>query len=251
MFLYPKGRVTRFVLLFEGRTGSSYFIGSLDQHPKVRAKEEGLVNLKKSGHEAQAQWVRKALTVPPLSIWGAVGFKTKLRDISDHGLFSTLLQELDVKIIHMQRRNRIKVAVSEINSNVLYERTNYYNLYKEQNRLPPMTIELEHFKRVLKMREELDNSLKIFVSELHLPTLKIWYEDLLTNEYGVLKKAYEFLDVPVRHTRGKSFKNTNDDLRQALLNFDELKAAFMGTPYESMFNEILTPGDGSEPINNL
>lgn len=242
MLLYPRKNVTRFVLLFEGRTGSSYLISSLDQHPKVRAMEEGLVILKKEGHYAQAQWTCKALSVPILSRWGAVGFKTKLRDISDPEQFARLLQELNVKIIHMQRRNRIKVTVSEINCNVLYQRTNYYNVYKEQDQLPPISIELEHFKKILKMREDLDNRLSNYVADLGLPILEIYYEDLLIDERSTLKNTYEFLGVPARHTRGKSFKNTSDDLRQALLNFNELRTAFAGTPYESMFDEILAPG---------
>lgn len=239
--LYLRSRVTRYVLLFEGRTGSSYLTTSLDSHPKVHALEEALVRLKKEGHEAQERWIRKALTPPLIGRWGSIGFKTKLRDISDPARFSALLKELDVKIIHMQRKNRVKVTVSEINCNILHQKTNYYNIYKEEDRLAPVSIDVEQFKRVLKMREDLDSQLKHFVEELRLPTLELYYEDILRDEADVLHRTYNFLGVPPILTKGTSFKNTSDNLREALLNFDELRAEFIGTPYENMFDEVIAP----------
>ena len=113
MSLFLRRSVTPFVILFEGRTGSSYLVTSLSEHPNVRAGWEELVRLKALGHEAQAEWTRKALTAPLIGRFGAVGFKTKLRDIADPTQFSQLMRDRNVKIIHMQRRNRVKVAISE------------------------------------------------------------------------------------------------------------------------------------------
>ena len=39
-----------------------------------------------------------------------------------------------------------------------------------------------------------------------------------------------------------SLKVTSDDLRDSVKNFDELRARYVGTPYEPMFDEVLTPG---------
>jgi len=201
--------------------------------------EEGLVRLKSAGHVAQEQWVRKTLTPPLLGRYGAIGFKTKLRDISDPALFRDLLRGLKVRIIHMQRKNRVKVTVSEINCNILHKKTNYYNVYKAENRLPPINISIAQFRETLKKREELDNALKDYVAGLNLPTLELYYEDLLKDEDTLLRSTYNFLDVPFLPTKGKSFKNTSDNLREALLNFDELRAAYAGTAYEKMFDEVL------------
>lgn len=241
MSFYFRRNVTRFVLLFEGRTGSSYLISGLGTHPEVRAEEEGLVRLKDSGHDAQSAWIKKALSIPLLGKSGAVGFKTKLRDIADPQQFARLLRGLGVKIIHMQRRNRVKVAISEINCNVLYKRTKYYNVYKEEDRLPPIRIEVADFKETLAMREKLDEELKRFVDDLQLPTLNVFYEEILQDETNTLSGIYSFLGVPFHATKGASYKNTSDDLRDALLNFDELKASVAGTAYEAMFDEVVNP----------
>lgn len=239
MFLYLRRSVTPFVILFEGRTGSSYLVTSLSKHPNVRAGWEELVQMKALGHESQAEWTRKALTAPMIGRFGAVGFKTKLRDIADPIQFSQLLRERNVRIIHMQRRNRVKVAISEINCNVLHARTGSYNVYKKDDRLPPIRIEVAEFRSTLAMREQLDSDLKRFVDDLHLPTLDIYYENILLDEPNTLKAIYEFIGVTPRMTKGASYKNTSDDLRSALLNFEELKASVSGTPYEDMFDEVL------------
>ena len=41
---------------------------------------------------------------------------------------------------------------------------------------------------------------------------------------------------------GQVRKNTNDDLREAVSNFDELRSHYIGTPYEQMFDEVLVSG---------
>lgn len=239
MFLYFRNTVTRFVILFEGRTGSSYLVSSLATHPRVRAEGEALVRLKDLGHDAQADWVRRTLAAPLLGKWGAIGFKTKLRDIADREQFAELLREQGVKIIHMQRRNRVKVAISEINCNVLYERTKQYNVYKKEDRLPAIRIEVPDFKEILSMRERLDEELKHFVDGLRLSVMNVFYEDLLLDEENTLNGIYQYLGVPSRMTKGASYKNTSDNLRDALLNFDELRASVAGTSYEKMFDEVL------------
>ena len=77
--LYTNRNVKKFVILFEGRTGSSYLISSLDSHPKVRAFGEVLVASKSVGHEAQAKRTKEILTTTFFSRNKAIGFKTKLR----------------------------------------------------------------------------------------------------------------------------------------------------------------------------
>ena len=238
MFCF-RDHVCRFVILFEGRTGSTYLIESLDSHPKVRAYGEKLVGLKKDGSKAQLEWVRKVLTPPIIGRRHAIGFKTKLRDIADPTAFAELLKEMQVRIIHLLRRNRIKAIVSTINSCRLKNVTNSYNLYKEDNRLLPSPIDINDFDWELKYREKLDSKLEIYVKNLKLPAQTLYYEDLLIDEFRTLQRTYDFLGVPFKLTKGKCIKNTRDDLREAIINFDELRSHYIGTPYENMFDEVI------------
>jgi hypothetical protein len=40
---------------------------------------------------------------------------------------------------------------------------------------------------------------------------------------------------------GQTLKITSDDLRAAIVNFDQLRANYVGTQYEPMFDEVLLP----------
>jgi hypothetical protein len=42
--------------------------------------------------------------------------------------------------------------------------------------------------------------------------------------------------------RARVLKNTHDDLRLAVRNFDELRARYAGTRFEAMFDEVITLG---------
>src|SRR5262249_43296180 len=108
----------RFVLLFEGRSGSTYLMESLDAHPQVVAAHEILTELKLEPDVARLQLerTRAFLTEPRDGAIAAVGFKTKLADVVDRDAFAALLRALDVRIIHLRRRNLIKLALSVLNA---------------------------------------------------------------------------------------------------------------------------------------
>src|ERR687891_188288 len=105
---YSLGRKERFVILFEGRTGSSHLTQLLNSHRYIRARGEELKAAgERGGADGQIDWVRKNLSLPRLSRIRAVGFKTKLRVVIDRHAFADTLRDLSPKIIHMTRRNVI------------------------------------------------------------------------------------------------------------------------------------------------
>jgi LPS sulfotransferase NodH len=139
----------------------------------------------------------------------------------------------------MRRRNRVKAVVSRINARRLYEASGNWNLYKDADRMPPMEIDPDQFAEYLAEREAADDELQAYVDQLNLPTLKIVYEELLVDKQGVLDKIFAFLNIPSKPVQEKTLKNTSDDLRDAVLNFDQLRSQYAGTIYESMFDEVL------------
>ena len=106
-----------------------------------------------------------------------------------------------------------------------------------------MEINIEEFRKYLKEREESNRLLADYVGELDLPTLPIRYEDLLLPKAVVLMRLLEFLSVEPNTLKEKTKKHTSDDLRKGVPNIDEIKAEYVGNPYDSMFDEILVPGE--------
>jgi len=237
--LYARNRVTPFVLLFEGRAGSTFLIEHLDSHPQIRARKEILGPLRKDPPEAQLSCTRRALTRPLLGRYKAVGFKTKLRILTDPVGFSRLLHELDARVIHLRRRNRVKEALSELLSNILKERVNDYNIYDPNQRLDPIHVNGREFNWTLRLREDLDSRLNDYISGFKLPILPLFYEDLLLGLEGELEKIFDFFGVKPRRTTSNMVKHTHEDLKKVILNFEEIKKSYLNTEYETMFDEVL------------
>ncbi len=228
----------RFVLLFMGRSGSTNLVEALASHPGIAARGEWLFG--KDG-DRQLRGARRFLTRPPQGEYSAIGFKTKLKDVRDPEEFAGLLREVGARIILMRRRNVIKQVVSRFNSHRLYEATRDWNLYDEEDRLPPATIDLTWFSGSLEEIEEEKRELESYVRDLGVPMLSLYYEDLLVDRQATLERVFSFLGVRFEPVWGRCNKNTNDDLREAVSNFDELRSHYVGTPYEQMFDEVLVP----------
>ncbi len=237
--IYLRPQVTPFVILFVERDGSTYMTSLLQEHPDIEAVFERFAVMKQKEQTAQEQldWAREYWSPALVSKVGAIGFKTKLVDVLDLDGFTEVLHEKKVKIIYMYRRNRVKAVVSRINARRLHEATGNWNLYKDSDRQPPMTVDIDQFHHFVQEREDADNALAAYVESLQLPHMRIQYEDLQADKDGVLKEVFAFLGVPDVAVQGKTKKHTKDDLREVVVNFDELKASFAGTLYFDMFDE--------------
>ena len=242
--MIPKNK---FVLLFQGRTGSSYLQQSLNSHPNIIMLPEVWAGMKyipkqkrKQNAEKQLNWAKEFFERYYNKKINAIGFKTKLIDVLDPKEFARFLEQNNIKIIYMTRRNIIKLTISEINARRLYNKTKRWNLAQEKDRLLPFNLNLNRFKKKLKEKEQMEKKLKIYIKTLNLPVLKICYEDLLMDELETLKKINKFLEVPFRKTKGNLVKNTSDNLKEIILNLDKIQSRYHGTKYEHMFDEVLS-----------
>lgn len=222
----------RFVILFQGRTGSSYLQDLLSSHPQVVCEPESLV---RKSREEQAQWVRALYQAPQPPTVTAVGFKTKLKDIVDPAEFRDLLEGFGVRVVHMVRRNRVKQAFSRINARRLFESRRMWNLKEGQPPLPPTRVTLEQFQEALDHHAEMDAQLRRFLEGLDRPCLELAYEELLEDREGTLARLCRFLQVPEAPMTSRLQKNTPDSLREAFLNYDEIKDHYRGTSLEPQF----------------
>ena len=240
--LYLRHQVTPYVILFLERDGSTFLTSLLISHPDIQAIYERFAVLNQQGLNGSDQlaWARGLFTPSLFSRYAAVGFKTKLVDVQDLDGFTKLLQEKNCHIIHMQRRNSVKAVVSKINARRLFEATGKWNLYTETDRLPAQDIDLAEFDQLLEEREQANRHLAQYIDELNLPTLKVVYEDLLIDHDAEIQRILEFLHVKPYPVQAKTLKNTRDNLREAVANFDALRARYSGTAYLSQFDEVIT-----------
>ena len=74
---------------------------------------------------------------------------------------------------------------------------------------------------------------------LAVPKLMLEYDDLLRDKDAWFRSIFDFLEVEPRDLESPVLRNEPGDLRDALVNFDELRARYRGTPFEPMFDEVL------------
>ena len=229
-----------FIIIFQGRCGSTYLVEALDSHPEIRCEFETLSALKKQNYKSEHQlaWARNFLT-PDADCEVVRGFKTKIRDVIDPDGFADLIRDLDCKIIHLRRKNLVKLTVSSYNSVRLKKRTGDWNAYDESERLSRATFDPDLFESWLHNSAQRAAEEKTWVKELAQPTLTLYYEDFLIDRESYFDRIFRFLGVRSIPVGGKAKKATSDDLRNALSNFDELVARYEGTEYEPMFYEVL------------
>lgn len=238
--MFLRLQVTPFVILFVERAGSTFLITALKSHPQILALTEKLDAMRKEGKTAadQLEWTRSILTPPLVGQHRAMGFKTKLLDVLDPEGFAAILRERKCRIIQLQRRNTVKAVVSTINARRQWEVSGNWNLLSESTRLPAFAVDPVEFDTLLTQREEWDRQVEDYTAGLQLPTLRLWYEDLLADETAFVDKAVTFLTGESRPLQGGTLKNTGDDLKTAILNFDDLRQRYAGSRYESMFDEV-------------
>ena len=224
---------TNFITLFEDRTGSSYFMDCLNSVPYIRAEPEVMHRLP---HQSQQpMWVDQFYSEHRPDLL-ARGYKAKLRDVYCEATLRTLLTKHQCRVIYMTRRNIVKLIVSGANGRRRFEASGDWNRVEDAAPLPPFTLPIERFERLLKFRMEREQLLKAFVLSLELPILTITYEDLLLRRDQVFADTFGFLQVPPSPVSSRYIKNTDDDLSRVVLNLAELRAHFSGTELEAMFD---------------
>ena len=218
-----------FVILMTGRTGSSHLVSCLDSHPRISAEGERLVGM--SGVGEQLEWVERLYRRRRFRV-KAVGFKTKLKDLVDRDGFASCLKRHRVTVIHMQRVDTLRQAISVLRARELKRAHGVWNRGKDTPDLAPSTIDLQALDHALVDVGRQNEELAGFVSDLDLPGLVVGYEDLLSDRDSTLGRVQDLLGVRRRSLLGTTRKTSDDRLDCTITNYDEVRKHLRGTEFE-------------------
>ena len=107
--------------------------------------------------------------------------------------------------------------------------------------LGPIEIDPDEFHKML---VDIPKFLRVsdeMIRSVKLPVLRLQYGQLLVDPQATIKSIFQFLGVRFTEFHSRFKKNTNDDLRKVIKNFDKLRERYVGTKYEPMFDEVLIP----------
>ena len=237
----------KFLILFTERVGSTYVVSRLDKHPCVFAREEILANYKHD-ENASMQNMKDFYEATYGKSITAIGFKVKHRHIPAPSRAAAYFAQRVILVISLKRRNVVKQAISSIRANILAERSaithgrERWNAIAADQLIGPTEIPIPVLERQIAYLQRLQSSLDEFIGEHELQHIEMIYEDLLVDRLGcdatlgeVLDVDPTYLDVAVPDT----YKNKPDDLRESVVNFDDLLRHFKDTPYVEMLEEVI------------
>jgi LPS sulfotransferase NodH len=214
----------RYLVLFQGRAGSTHLKAHLRSHPQIHAEGEILDELPRDW-SMQVSRMRALYQSRYAYPTRCVGFKTKLSTVADVQQLAAFVTTQNVRIIHLHRDNPVKLAVSIVRAARLRELYGVWNRHLEGIHLGAFAISRDEFAAAIR-RVGQYKRLADFVNTLTVPRLDISYENLLASERATIANVLDFLSVRDWPTRSRTYKNTPDRLADAVTNLRELREAF-------------------------
>ncbi len=267
---------TRFIVLGGGRTGSNMLAQALDSSPCITCfgeifnRQIDFIGFNVAGYDNYSgddialrdrdleQFLRRRIYCPHPRGTSAVGFKLLYVHVwGFRGLLDRLLADTDIRVLHLRRRNLLRMLISTR----IAQKT---GVWIEQPRLTPANLRtaLRHPMRVIArlrrpLRRPNASQIKVTVTEQQClrffsrieetvghfdrffadhPKHTLFYEDMVDHRDDVLARAQEFLGVrPAPLTVGTRKQNP-EPLQELIANYDELRRAFRDTDYAAFFH---------------
>ncbi len=215
---------TRFILLTEGRSGSTLLADELDRRwTEIRSRREEFSKVQRSSFETFEDLARHTFIEETGET--IVGCKIFSSQIADQEL-AALLQLDNMRIVFLRRRNLLRRFVSE----QIAKKTSKWHLNRFRLRDDPLTIEdrtITIDKTVLLNRLMYSrNSFQRFEkAAAGLPYLDVWYEELAADLDGELRRVATFLGAgePAHESPPRLSKQNPEPLRALISNFDEIR----------------------------
>ena len=275
----------RFIVLADARTGSYMLVQALDSHPNVTCFSElfnwqlDYVDFNVAGYDNSSaedkalrdrdfeRFLRERIYCPrPVEI-RATGFKLLYSHVWGYtGLLERLVEDSEVRIVHLRRRNLLRMFVSSKLAEasgvwrvdrgftpvqLLQQRTWRRALRRPSRALaalrsvlrPPaaspaaekaLTLSIDECLAFFaKAQHEVEHFTHLF--EAH-PSLSICYEDTVSDRAGVFGQVQSFLGAPPARLMVTLARQNPEPLSELIANYEELRAAFRGTPQAAFFD---------------
>ncbi len=197
----------------------------------------------------------------------AVGFKMPYDHFWGYtGLLKWLEQDADLRVLHLKRRNQLRMLVSykiaqttgvwlddkKVSLSTKLRPANAPRAIRRprrsaarlwrflrprnpwQKRREPLTLSEEECRSFF---EKIGHDEAVYIERFHgHPQLELYYDELLDRRRKVLDRVQSFLDVEPRRLTVTMRRQNPEPLRELLANYDELYEAFQGTPYAAFFD---------------
>lgn len=239
--LLKQKNYTRFIVLSRSRTGSNLLLNSLNMHPHIHAFGEvfrGGVNdgIKAEVLKSAENYLDKNIFKYYDKSIHAVGFKIFYQHPvwDQSGNVWNCLQGMDnLKVIHLKRNNILRSLVSQ----KIAFKTDVWKETDAKDGSSPLDRKVrlskeeceENFKKTRAQEAAGD---KMFCNH---EVLQISYEDLTNDYQDQMQRALAFLNVSTFELQPQTLRQNPEPLRDLLINYDQLREEFVGSPWQEFF----------------
>jgi len=244
----------RFVILGEARSGSNFLRGMLNSHPDMVTFGEIFRFYDNIGWEfpdfEKYRQTRRQISLmqrDPVkfleskvfekfpSAIDAVGFKMfyyHAQEDSRKAIWNYLKERKDIRIIHLKRKNSLRVLLSRKKAHMTNQWTDVNGLHNDVLSISLSREEcLEQFTWIRDMWRVYDHLFR------EHPKMDLVYEDLTSNRDGKTQRVQEFLGVSKKSLLPDTYKQAQQPLSKAISNYVQLKSQFKGTRWETFFED--------------
>lgn len=245
---------TRFVILGRARTGSNFLASLLRSHCRIMCFGELFNDLRRDtifwdypGFEATPEALglreRDPVAFIDTRVFAsvprhvkAVGFKLFYAHAQEErwrGVWDQLKAQTGCKVIHLRRRNIVRVHLSE---KIAFE-TQRWSILQDADAYRDVATEVtfgECLHTFEQTREAVKGYRDFFADH---DVLEVFYEDLVSNFAAETDRIQRFLGVSRRRLRPATRKQARQPLATMISNYAELKRQCEGTPLAAFLDE--------------
>ena len=245
MNIFSNSQKTNFFICFFERSGSTMLTKLLDSHPDIRCfhevfhmvvtNEKPRVKRKHETKENALALLRQVFHAGPEKIRG-FKFKYPIQYEQYSEIKEYLYDNKDtIRLIFLKRNNLLKNAISKQNQKRLIGKGLPSNLDRNNFvQLDKLELDIDSAFKYMRMKQSID---KEYMAEMK--TFKnfklIQYEDLTQTTLDVMNEVYDFLGakkVEKIEAEDVTLKITDNNIENAISNFDELVEKIKGTEFE-------------------
>lgn len=221
-FHHHSPNFTRFVIVCEGRTGSTLLHTYLNSHQQVLSYGDILNRI-----EVNEESLNTRIYCNHPSNLKAVGFKLFYGDhqyTNRNTLFQQIIDDKNIRIIHLKRKNSMKMFVSL----KLAERSGEWTKgsARSNSHQELLEIEIEELNQFIESYEQNKELFNQMFTQHSV--LEVNYEELVDKPKGCLGEIQKFLQVPEINLISALQKQNDKPLDQLISNYDTIKKAFPG-----------------------
>lgn len=243
----------RFIILGRARSGSNFLRGLLNSHQQIITFGELFRAYDSIGWEfpdydqyLQSRSLRSFMQNDPGKFLEervfkkfpkrilAVGFKLfyyHAQDDSRKIIWPYLKDQKDIKIIHLQRNNTLRVLLSLKKA---FQTDKWTNITGEEE-TSSILLDCEECLREFTWSQEVKKQYGDYFEGHH--KIDVSYENLSNYCEDEIKRIQAFLGVQYEIVKPSTFKQSNQPLSKSISNYFELKEKFKGTSWEKFFEE--------------